>query len=95
MSRVFYMGGVSLLDGCKCVSTTSLLIGMLEFLVVLTIFMELGMPLTMTVDIFPGLRIRKGQLIGHGSDDRSIFEMKLVNIERPTATEETPDAICL
>lgn len=61
----------------------------------LTILVELGMTLSVTIDVFPGLRVGERKLIGHGSHDRAIFQMKLVHVEGPSSAEETPDAVDL
>lgn len=49
----------------------------------------------MTIDVFPCLRVCECELVGHGPQDGAIFEVKLVDIKRPPAPEEAPDAVYL
>jgi hypothetical protein len=60
-----------------------------------TVLVELRVPLTMAIDIFPRLGVGEGELIGHGTENRAIFKVKLMNIERPATAEQTPDTIDL
>lgn len=62
---------------------------------VLTIFVELRVALAMTIDVFPGLGVDKGELIGHGAKDGAIFEMQLVDIKGPASAEETVNTVKL
>lgn len=57
--------------------------------------MELRMSLTMAIDVLPCSRVTEGEFIGHGSQDRAIFEMELMDVEWPSSTEKTIDAIDL
>ena len=51
------------------------------------------MALAVAVDVLPCLRIDEGELVGHGTQDGAIFEVKLVNVKGPSSTEQTPDAV--
>lgn len=41
----------------------------------LTIFVELGMALSVAVYVLPGLGVDKGQLVGHGAQDGAVSEV--------------------
>jgi hypothetical protein len=56
---------------------------------------ELRVALSVAIDILPGIRVNEGELVGHCPKDRAIFEMKLVDIERPAASEQTPNTVYL
>ena len=53
------------------------------------------MTLTVTIYVLPSSGIGKGELTRHGTDDWTVFQMELVDVERPSSTEETPNAIDL
>lgn len=53
------------------------------------------MSLTVSINVLPSPGVRERQLIGHGSQNGSIFQMELMDIERPPASEEPPDAVNL
>jgi hypothetical protein len=57
--------------------------------------MELGVTLAMAIYILPCLGICECELIRHGPEDRAIVQMELVDVKRPSTTEETPDTINL
>ena len=57
--------------------------------------MELWVALPMAVDVLPCLGVGEGELVGHGPQDGTIFEVKLVDVEGPPAAEQPPDAIDL
>ena len=53
------------------------------------------MTLAVAVDVLPCLGVGEGELIGHGAQDRAMFEVKLMDIKGPSSTEDTPDAVDL
>lgn len=53
------------------------------------------MTLAVAIYILPCLGICECEFIRHGPEDRAIFQMELVDVKRPSTTEETPDTIDL
>lgn len=54
------------------------------------VLVELRMALSMTIDIFPCLRVGEGEFIRHETDDGAVLVVKLLDFEGPAAAVETP-----